>query len=172
MAEGKKSVFDTLEVSLEWGEHAWTFIRRGRKGVGHWRWHGGTLIHRLRRQYLAVVREQVARTVSDPAEIEGEIRALCDALIAAEEGWCRENRVRNKPGEECNRAPGLVEQEVRICAFCGTKFFTTADNRFCPVCILRGAVGGEPAATEEPGLVQYPALWRRRSSVSHLRIMN
>jgi len=30
------------------------------------------------------VREQVARTVSDPSEIEGEIRALCDALIAAE----------------------------------------------------------------------------------------
>jgi hypothetical protein len=31
-----------------------------------------------------VVREEVARTVSNPAEIEGEIRALCDALIAAE----------------------------------------------------------------------------------------
>jgi hypothetical protein len=30
------------------------------------------------------VREEVARTVSDPAEIESEIRALCDALIAAE----------------------------------------------------------------------------------------
>jgi transposase len=43
-----------------------------------------TFIHRLRKRYLAVVREEVARTVSDPAEIEGEIRALCDALIAAE----------------------------------------------------------------------------------------
>ena len=43
-----------------------------------------TLIHRLRKRYFAVVREEVARTVSDPAEIEGEIRALCDALIAAE----------------------------------------------------------------------------------------
>ena len=39
---------------------------------------------RLRRHYLAVVREEVARTVSDPAEIDAEIRALCDALIAAE----------------------------------------------------------------------------------------
>jgi hypothetical protein len=27
-----------------------------------------TLIHRLRKQYLAAMREQVARTVSDPAE--------------------------------------------------------------------------------------------------------
>jgi DNA-directed RNA polymerase specialized sigma24 family protein len=42
-----------------------------------------TFIHRLRKRYLAVVREEVARTVSDPAEIEGEIRALCDALTAA-----------------------------------------------------------------------------------------
>ena len=43
-----------------------------------------TLIHRLRGQYLAAVREEVARTVSNPAEIDAEIRALCDALIAAE----------------------------------------------------------------------------------------
>ena len=43
-----------------------------------------TFIHRLRKRYFAVVREEVARTVSDPAEIEGEVRALCDALITAE----------------------------------------------------------------------------------------
>jgi hypothetical protein len=30
-----------------------------------------TLIYRLRKQYLAVVREEVARTVSNPPEIEG-----------------------------------------------------------------------------------------------------
>ena len=35
-------------------------------------------------RYLTVVREEVARTVSDPAEIEGEIGALCDGLIADE----------------------------------------------------------------------------------------
>jgi hypothetical protein len=33
-----------------------------------------TLTHRLRKQYLATVRKQVAGTVSDPAEIEGKIR--------------------------------------------------------------------------------------------------
>ena len=43
-----------------------------------------TLNYRLRKQYLALVREEVARTVSDPAEVEGELRALCDALVAAE----------------------------------------------------------------------------------------
>jgi hypothetical protein len=43
-----------------------------------------TLIHRLRKQYMAIVREAVGRTVSDPAEIADELRALCDALIASE----------------------------------------------------------------------------------------
>jgi len=43
-----------------------------------------TLIHRLRKQYMAVVREEVARTVSDPTEIEAELRSLCNALIASE----------------------------------------------------------------------------------------
>jgi hypothetical protein len=43
-----------------------------------------TLIHRLRKRYLVVVREEVAHTVSNPAEIGREIRALCEALIAAE----------------------------------------------------------------------------------------
>jgi RNA polymerase sigma factor (sigma-70 family) len=43
-----------------------------------------TLIHRLRKQYSSLLREEVARTVSDPAEIDGEIHALCEALIATE----------------------------------------------------------------------------------------
>ena len=43
-----------------------------------------TLIHRLRKRYIEIVRQEVARTVSGPAEINSEIHALCDALIAAE----------------------------------------------------------------------------------------
>ena len=43
-----------------------------------------TLIHRLRRRYTALLREEVGRTVSDPAEIDEEIHALCDALVASE----------------------------------------------------------------------------------------
>jgi RNA polymerase sigma factor (sigma-70 family) len=43
-----------------------------------------TLIHRLRKRYTALLREEVGRTVSDPAEIDGEIHALCEALIASE----------------------------------------------------------------------------------------
>jgi DNA-directed RNA polymerase specialized sigma24 family protein len=43
-----------------------------------------TLIHRMRKRFASILREEVARTVSDPAEVDGEIHALCDALIAAE----------------------------------------------------------------------------------------
>ena len=43
-----------------------------------------TLIHRLRKRYTALLREEVGRTVSDPTEIDGEIHYLCDAIIASE----------------------------------------------------------------------------------------
>jgi len=42
-----------------------------------------TLIHRLRKRFSSILREEVGRTVSDPIEVDGEIHALCDALIAA-----------------------------------------------------------------------------------------
>ena len=43
-----------------------------------------TLIHRLRKQYTGLLREEVGRTVSDPGEIDDEIHALCGALVASE----------------------------------------------------------------------------------------
>ena len=43
-----------------------------------------TLIHRLRKRYTTLLREEVGRTLSDPAEIDEEIHALCEALIASE----------------------------------------------------------------------------------------
>jgi hypothetical protein len=42
------------------------------------------LIHRLRKRYTTLLRAEVARTVSDPEEIDKELHALCDVLIAAE----------------------------------------------------------------------------------------
>jgi RNA polymerase sigma factor (sigma-70 family) len=43
-----------------------------------------TIIHRLRKQYTGLLREEVGRTVSDPREIDDEIHALCGALVASE----------------------------------------------------------------------------------------
>jgi RNA polymerase sigma factor (sigma-70 family) len=43
-----------------------------------------TTIHRFRKQYTVLLRQEVSRTVSDPMEIDEELRALCGALAVAE----------------------------------------------------------------------------------------
>jgi RNA polymerase sigma factor, sigma-70 family len=43
-----------------------------------------TLIHRLRKRYSEILREEVTRTVIDPQAVDDEIHSLCEALIAAE----------------------------------------------------------------------------------------
>jgi RNA polymerase sigma factor (sigma-70 family) len=84
-AHGKTSVFQTLKpfldpingkVSLSYEEVANVMG----VSVGAVK----TLIHRLRKQYSCLLREEVGRTVADPAEIDEEIHALCEALIATE----------------------------------------------------------------------------------------
>jgi len=42
------------------------------------------LLHELRVRYRTILREEVARTVDNPADIEDEIRYLCAALASAE----------------------------------------------------------------------------------------
>jgi RNA polymerase sigma-70 factor (ECF subfamily) len=85
VGRGKELVFETLKGYVGVGESSpeASYDEAAKTlgvGVGTLK----TLIHRLRKRYLAVVREEVAQTVSNPAEIKGEVRALCDALIAAE----------------------------------------------------------------------------------------
>jgi RNA polymerase sigma factor (sigma-70 family) len=83
--EGKTSTFDALNVFLDpvssttppsYEEVA----NRLQVSTGAVK----TLIYRLRKQYTTLLREEVGRTVSDPAEIDEEIHALCEALIASE----------------------------------------------------------------------------------------
>ena len=38
----------------------------------------------MRKQFATLLREEVARTVLDPAEIDAEIHSLCEALVASE----------------------------------------------------------------------------------------
>ncbi len=82
---GKTSIFETLrpfldpinsKASLSYEQSATAL----RVTVGSVK----TLIHRLRKQYTRLLREEVGRTVADPAEIDEEIHALCEALIATE----------------------------------------------------------------------------------------
>ena len=82
---GKETVFETLKEFVGIGEtnvpcsydDAANALNVGVGTVKTW-------IYRLRRRYIEVVREEVARTVADPAEINNELHALCDALLAAE----------------------------------------------------------------------------------------
>ena len=84
-AQGRTSIFETLKAFVNPSrsqeplsyEHAANSLGVSLGAVK-------TLIHRLRKWCFAILREEVARTVSDPAEIDGEIHDLCDALIAAE----------------------------------------------------------------------------------------
>ena len=85
VGRGKELVFNTLKGYAGIGENtSEASYEEAAKALGIGVGTVKTFILRLRNRYLAVLREEVARTVSDPAEIESEIRALCDALIAAE----------------------------------------------------------------------------------------
>ena len=52
------------------------------------------------------------------------------------------------PCGEPGKKAGLKQREIRICAVCGAKFSVTGDGEFCPVCILRGIIGGESVTAE------------------------
>jgi RNA polymerase sigma-70 factor (ECF subfamily) len=41
------------------------------------------VLHQLRVRFRAILREEVARTVDDPADLDDEIRYLCSALASA-----------------------------------------------------------------------------------------
>jgi RNA polymerase sigma factor (sigma-70 family) len=85
MAQGKGAVYDALQGYLRFGDRSgmppYEEVAK-RMGIGIPA--VKTLIHRLRKQYTSILREEVGRTVSDAGEIDVEIHSLCDALIAAE----------------------------------------------------------------------------------------
>ena len=84
-AQGKASTFEALEIFLRIGDSSGCpSYEEVAKTLGIGVAAVKTLIHRLRKRCTAILREEVARTVSDPAEIDDEIHALCDALIVAE----------------------------------------------------------------------------------------
>jgi len=82
-ARGKGSTFDTLKVFLDNHNDSLSY-EEAAKALGVSIGAAKTLIHRIRKQYSAMVRQEIAKTVSEPTEVDGEVHALCDALIAAE----------------------------------------------------------------------------------------
>src|SRR6202035_5516598 len=113
-----------------------------------------TVIDRLRKQYTALLREEVGRTVGNPAEIDGEIHALCQALVASE-GWLGSVKIEDR----------------RTCSVCGTEF--SAKTEFCPVCVLRRGLGETPESDEsleKASVDSSPALLAHR--FEHYELVN
>ena len=82
-AQGKISLFESLKVFLgSTGESSPPYEEVAKTlgvGLGAVK----TLIHRLRKRYSSLLREEIGRTVSDQAEVEDEVHALCEAVVAS-----------------------------------------------------------------------------------------
>jgi RNA polymerase sigma-70 factor (ECF subfamily) len=78
-SEGKLAAFEELEVVLEEGPGAVRYAEIAAR-LGTTEGAIKVAVHRLRKRYKALLREQIAATVDDPAEVDDEIRTLFDAL--------------------------------------------------------------------------------------------
>jgi DNA-directed RNA polymerase specialized sigma24 family protein len=85
-ATGKAETFQTLKGFLSGGGsgRATVTYEEAARTLGIGTTAVTTLIHRLRQRHRELVREEVERTVLDPAEVEAELHGLCEALIRAE----------------------------------------------------------------------------------------
>jgi RNA polymerase sigma factor (sigma-70 family) len=84
IAAGKESTFEALESFLDPNSAlALPSYEDVAKRLGLSASGVKTIVHRMRKRYRTILREEVGRTVSDPASIDEEIRALCEALRAS-----------------------------------------------------------------------------------------
>ena len=83
--QGKIHIFETLKAFLDPAKNREPLsYEQAANALGVGLGAAKTLIHRLRKQYSNLVREEIGRTVADPREVDEEIHALCEAVIAAE----------------------------------------------------------------------------------------
>src|SRR5262249_23273685 len=78
-AKGRSEVFDRLKIILTQGKGAVPAailaIQLGTtEGAVH------IAVHRLKKRYRAILREQIAATLDDPSEVDDEVRSLFDAI--------------------------------------------------------------------------------------------
>jgi RNA polymerase sigma factor (sigma-70 family) len=87
---GKAQVFATLQAFLgNEGSQARVSYEESARALQSSVSAVRTMVHRLRRRHGQLVREEVAQTVTDPAQVEAEVHALCESLIAAGRRVCR-----------------------------------------------------------------------------------
>jgi RNA polymerase sigma-70 factor (ECF subfamily) len=78
-ARGRSEVFDRLKVILTQDQGAVPAATLAAQlGTSEGAVH--VAVHRLKKRYRALLREQVAATLDDPSELDGEIRSLFEAI--------------------------------------------------------------------------------------------
>ena len=78
-ADGKAVVFDQLKTFLMLGRGDIPYADAA-AGMGMTEGAVRVAVHRLRRRYRELLREEIGQTLSDPAQMEEEIRALFSAF--------------------------------------------------------------------------------------------
>jgi DNA-directed RNA polymerase specialized sigma24 family protein len=78
-ATGRRATFEQLQGCLTGDKHSPPYAALAVK-LGTTEGAVKVAVHRLRQRYRAVLREEIAQTVADPAEIDDEIRELFSAL--------------------------------------------------------------------------------------------
>ncbi len=78
-AEGKARLFEQLKPFLTVGRSAIPYAQAA-DALGLSEGAARVAVHRLRRRYRELLREEISQTLSDPAQIEGEMQALFSAF--------------------------------------------------------------------------------------------
>jgi len=93
VSQGKGQTFGRLKVFLVKADYEDTnSYRQIAEELGLTAGGVKTLVFRLRKQFAAALREEVAQTLADPAEVDSELHALCDALLASSAGYVPEDK--------------------------------------------------------------------------------
>jgi len=79
LASGKGEQFERLQSVLT-GDSGPDSYRSLAEELGMSEGAVRVAVHRLRRRFASLVREEIAQTVSDPGEVEGELRYLTAVL--------------------------------------------------------------------------------------------
>ena len=78
-AEGKAAVFEKLKPFLMVGKSAIPYAEAA-VAVGYGEGAARVTVHRLRRRYRQLLRDEIGRTLSDPAQVAEEMQALFGAF--------------------------------------------------------------------------------------------
>jgi RNA polymerase sigma-70 factor (ECF subfamily) len=79
VSEGRSRLFEQLKPFLTAGAGDIPYAAAA-SAIGMNEGAARVTVHRLRRRYRELLRDEIAQTLSDPAQVEGEIRALFAAF--------------------------------------------------------------------------------------------